>query len=66
MPVSAKMQKYRYVDDLPIFKAPKIMIFFWMPNHQTDQNYCRYYMDTLCLPQAVYECQTQKPKGGKP
>ena len=23
-------------------------------------------MDTLCLPQAVYECQTQKPKGGKP
>ena len=23
-------------------------------------------MDTLCLPQAVYECQIQKPKGGKP
>jgi len=23
-------------------------------------------MNTLCLPQAVYECQTQKPKGSKP
>ena len=21
-------------------------------------------MNTLCLPQAIYECQTQKPKGG--
>ena len=37
-----------------------------MSNLQTDQNYCRYDMDTLCLPQAVYECQIQKPKGGKP
>ena len=41
-------------------------LFLRIPNHQTGQNYCRYDMDTLWLPQAVYECQTQKPKGDKP
>jgi hypothetical protein len=41
-------------------KLKESYFFWWLPNHQTDQNYCRYDMNTLCLPQAVYECQTQK------
>jgi hypothetical protein len=45
-------------------KLKESYFFWWLPNHQTDQNYCRYDMNTLCLPQAVYDCQTQKPKGG--
>ena len=47
-------------------KHKESYVFWWLPNHQTDQNYCRYDMNILCLLQAVYECQTPKPKGGKP
>ena len=47
-------------------KFTELWISWRMPNYQTGQNYCRYKMDTLCLPQAVYDCQTKKPKGGKP
>lgn len=64
--ISGIVPNYIYVDDLPKFKVQWFMFFSRLLNHQTDQNYCRYDMDTLCLPRAVYDCQTQKPKGGKP
>ena len=59
---------YKHVDDVrnQILKLKESYFFWWMPNHQTGQYYCRYEMDTLCLLQIVYECQTQKLKGGKP
>ena len=61
--IHAKSLKYRYVDDLQKYKAHKIMnLLGGCPGYQTKQNYCRYERDTLCLPQAVYECQTQNQK----
>jgi len=52
--IHAKSPNYRYVDEsTKILVLQKFHLSCQRSNYQTDQIYCRYEMDTLCLPQAV-------------
>ena len=47
--------------------SPNLMEFrIYVPcqrsKYQTDQKYCRYEIDILCLAQLVYKCQIQNQK----
>ena len=52
--ISQIVPNFRYVDEsTKILVLQKFHLSCQRSNYQTDQIYCRYGMDTLCLPQAV-------------